>query len=44
MLNVVGVVINESYLIEGLVIEGKPREFGEISKQLNDIIRNHFNI
>lgn len=31
MLHVVGVVINESYLIEGLVIEGKPAEFGEIS-------------
>ena len=51
MLNVVGVVINESYLIEGLVIEGKPREFGEISDKekirktisRNSLIANRFN-
>lgn len=51
MLNVVGVVINESYLIEGLVIEGKPREFGEISDKekirktisRNSLIANKFN-
>lgn len=51
MLNVVGVVINESYLIDGLVIEGKPREFGEISDKekirktisRNSLIANRFN-
>lgn len=31
MIHVVGIVINSRYLIEGLVLEGKPSEFGEIS-------------
>lgn len=51
MLHVVGVVINESYLIEGLVIEGKPSEFGEISDKplirknisRSSLIANKFN-
>ena len=51
MLHVVGVIINESYLIEGLILEGKPSEFGEISDKplirknisRSSLIANKFN-